>query len=461
MWKAISVLYWVAPTGSGKTVIAGEVVRRAVAKGKRVLFLAHREELIQQASAKLHTYGIEHGLIKAGHVLSLDERVQVAGIQTLWSRAYRGSTIEKPEADLIVVDEAHHARSRTWSKILDSYPDAIVLGLTATPCRGDGRGLGNIFANMVECPSVAELIKLGFLVPTRTYAPFRPDLNGVKVQRGDYVEKQLAEVMDEAKLVGDIVEHWHRLAERRKTVVFASGVQHSIHIRDEFRRANVMAEHIDGTTPPDERKAILAKLSAGQVEVVTNCMVLTEGWDQPDVSCLVLARPTKHMGLYRQMLGRVLRPAPSKSDAIILDHAGAVFELGFAEDSIKWTLDEDKRAANSAHDSRRSRGTREALATCPECTAVRNPGQECRVLWNGKPKRRGEGVEVAEGELGEVDRSRAVKPSQQDKERFYRELKGYAYQHGPQRWLGVFQVPRKIRHPAQQQMALAISCHSQ
>ena len=162
--------------------------------------------------------------------------------------------------------------------------------------------------------------------------PEHPDLTGVRVERGDYMERQLAERMDQAKLIGDIVEHWHRLAGSGKTVVFATGVAHSVHIRDEFLRSGVLAEHIDGTTPTEERDAILARLSRGETEVVTNCMVLTEGWDQPDVSCIVLARPTKHMGLYRQMIGRVLRPAPGKEYALVLDHAGAVFQHGFVEE---------------------------------------------------------------------------------------------------------------------------------
>jgi superfamily II DNA or RNA helicase len=214
--------------------------------------------------------------------------------------------------------------------------------VTATPVRGDGRGLGGIFEVLIECPQVAELIELGHLVGTRVYAPSSPDLAGVQVKRGDSVESQLAEAMDRPKLVGDIVTHWWKYSERRKTVAFAVDVRHSIHLRDEFIRAGVRAEHIDGNTPKDERDATLARLASGEIELVTNCMVLTEGWDMPEVGCCILARPTRKMGLYRQMLGRVLRPAPGKKDAIILDHSGAVFRHGFAEDPIEWTLDPDR-----------------------------------------------------------------------------------------------------------------------
>jgi superfamily II DNA or RNA helicase len=297
--------------------------------------------------------------------------------------------MDMPLADLVVIDEAHHVRARSYRQILNAFPEAVILGATATPCRGDGRGLGNVFEVIVACPPVADLIAAGYLVPTRVFAPTRPDLTGVKVNRGDYVESQLAERMDVGHLVGDIVSHWHRLAERRHTVVFASGVGHSVHLRDEFRHAGVLAEHIDGTTPAEERDAILAQLAAGTVEVVCNAMVLTEGWDCPEVSCLVLGRPTRHHGLYRQMVGRVLRPAPGKTDALVLDHAGAVFEHGFVEEPVIWTLDQDKRAENPTQNSRNQRRA-PALTTCPECAAVRLEGRACpQCGWQPRPKTAG------------------------------------------------------------------------
>jgi superfamily II DNA or RNA helicase len=141
---------------------------------------------------------------------------------------------------------------------------------TATPCRGDGRGLGGIFDALIESPQVAELVDIKFLVGTKVYAPTAPDLAGVRVQAGDWVESQLAERMDRPKLAGDIVEHGHRLAERRKTVVFASGVQHSLHIRDEFLKSEARAAHIDGATPKVERDAILRQLAQGSIDIVTN-----------------------------------------------------------------------------------------------------------------------------------------------------------------------------------------------
>ena len=437
------------PTAAGKTVIAAAIVADAVSAGRRVLILVHRQELITQTSAKLYAVGVDHGIIKAGFPMRLGERVQVASIQTLNARAMRASSIELPAADLVIVDEAHHARAKTYRKLLAAYPDAVILGLSATPCRSDGRGLGDVFDALVDCPSVADLTRAGYLVPTRVYAPSRPDLTGVRIAHGDYAEGQLAERMNTGKLVGDVVTHWLRLAERRRTVVFATGVAHSKHLRDEFCRAGILAEHIDGTTPTEERDAILAKLAAGRIDVVCNAMVLTEGWDSPEVSCLVLARPTKSMSLYRQMVGRVLRLAEGKADALILDHAGAVFEHGFIDESVNWTLAPDKRAENPTQISR-SLHEMPQLTNCPECSAVRVGGQPCGVCgWRPQPK--GQAVDVADGELGEVGRDKNVQkkaPSAAEKQIFYRELRGLAQQRGYRSGWAAHKAKEKVRHMA-------------
>jgi superfamily II DNA or RNA helicase len=394
--------------------------------------LAHRRELISQASAKLFAVGLDHGIIQAGFPPRLGERVQVASIATLHARAIRSCSIDLPPADLVIVDEGHHATARTYRRLLEAYPEATVIGITATPTRSDGRGLGDIFEILIECQPVAELIAGGFLVGTKVFAPTTPDLTGVRVERGDYVERELAPRMDQAELVGDVISHWLRLAERRRSVVFASSVGHSV-LRDEFRRAGVVAEHIDGSTPADERDAILAGLSTGNIEVVTNYGVLTEGWDSPSVSCAVLARPTKHHGLFRQMIGRVLRPVPGKTDALVLDHAGATFEHGFIEEPVRWTLSPNSRAETPAQAARnRSRAPR--LATCPECSAVRLEGKPCPACgWRPRPKP--VAVDIADGELGLLDRNRvprAVRHDELDRHRFHAQLAYIARERGYQ-----------------------------
>jgi superfamily II DNA or RNA helicase len=350
--------------------------------------------------------------------------VQVASVATLWARAFRGEKIERPGADLVIVDEAHHIRAGTWSAIVESYPAAKVIGMTATACRGDGRGLGAAFDELVACADVEELVRLGHLVATKVYAPFDPDLSGVRTARGDWVESELAARLDRPKLVGDVVEHWHRLGEGRKTVVFATGVQHSVHIRDEFRRSGVAAEHIDGQTPADERDAILRGLAEGRVQLVSNAMVLTEGWDSPDVSCIILARPTKNLGLYRQMVGRVLRPAPGKVDALVLDHSGATLRHGFAEDPVAWTLDPDSRAVNARLAGLGGASPR-SMATCPRCSAVRLEGDPCGACgW--RPAARPRSIEVIDGDLSRLRRDYGRDAPDLDRLDFYRQLLGVA-----------------------------------
>jgi DNA repair protein RadD len=397
----------VAPTGSGKTVIAAALIKGV---SRRALVVAHRREIVNQTSDKLAAFGVHHGVIQAGdeHKLRPMSAVHVASIQTLHARAIRSRSMSMPPADLLIIDEAHHACAATYRAVLEQYPDAVVLGLTATPCRGDGRGLGGIFKVLLECPQVPDLIKQGYLVRTRVYAPVDPDLRGVETRQGDYVESQLADRMDRDNLVGDIVTHWHRYGEQRRTVCFAVSVGHSQHICDEFVRAGVRAEHLDGATPLDERAAILARLASGEIEIVTNCMVLTEGWDMPDVGCAILARPTKRMGLFRQMIGRVLRPANGKSDAIILDHSGAVFRHGLPEDRVDWTLSPDRRAEAPQHQKRgaRSESKDRGLLECSQCGTIRIGGQPCSNC-GFMPKRPAEYIRMADGDLGLVERGKA------------------------------------------------------
>jgi superfamily II DNA or RNA helicase len=417
----------VAPTGAGKTIIAADIIRQALSGSHRkILFIAHRDELLTQARSKLADLGIVAGIIKSGRDRDLRPLAscQVAGIQTLHARAVRAKSMELPDANIVFFDEAHHIRARTYEAILESYPDAIIIGLTATPCRGDGRGLGNVFEIMIECPQIPELIRLEYLVPVKIFAPPAPNLRGVKVAAGDYVISQLSGRMNTDALVGDFIEHWLRHAQRRRTIAFAVDVAHSRHITDELLKSDVRAEHLDGTTPQVERNAILERLRTGETEVVSNCQVLTEGFDLPDIGCIALVRPTKSLGLFRQMIGRGLRTATGKTDVIILDHSGGVHRHGRPDDVIEWTLDTDKRAANKTHDARIAKaGGGNPFCECTACGHLRMKGMACdNCGWQPKPP--GRAVDYIDGQLVELGKP-AIIPSEVERKIFYAELRGY------------------------------------
>jgi DNA repair protein RadD len=361
----------VSPTGSGKTTIAAEMVRSAVSRGNRVLFLAHRKELIDQCSARLDGCGVPHGVIMAGHSRFQPlEPVQVASIPTLVRR-------ELPPASLVVVDEAHHARATTYEKILAGYPAAPVVGLSATPWRIDGKGLGELFEAVVVAARVRDLIAQGHLVSYSGFAYDHPSLASVDRKGADYDSHGLELVMGGRKLVGNIVGQWQRHAGGARTVVFACTVAHSREIVERFRLAGVAAEHLDGETPKEERTAILERLSTGRTRVVSNVAVLTEGWDCPAVEVCVLARPTLSVGLFLQMVGRVLRPAPGKQQARIHDHAGSILRHGLPDQDRDYALDADVRSPPGKEKAPGVRRCKACLAVyasdlpaCPLCGAV-------------------------------------------------------------------------------------------
>lgn len=344
----------VAPTGAGKTVVAAHVIHSALSKSKRVLFLAHRRELIDQCAAKLRDLGIwNYNVVLSGHPQSRnpDAPMQIASIQTLIRREY-------PPADLVIIDESHHACSVSYQTLLKNYPDAYVLGLTATPERLDGKGLDGIFHDLLEVATVPDLIDSGFLVSPTCLGPsqemaakLKATLATVKVRCGDYAEGQLGEAMDNATLVGDIVSHWQEWAPGQRTIVFAASILHSQHIIQQFQAAGVASAHLDGGMATPERERILSAWRRGEYQVISNVQVLTEGFDFPELSCCILARPTKSVALYLQMVGRVLRVAPGKSGALILDHAGNILEHGPPQIDRVWTLQgaSKKRKVEKTH----------------------------------------------------------------------------------------------------------------
>jgi superfamily II DNA or RNA helicase len=320
-----------ASTGAGKTRLAARIIEMAVAKNKQVLFCVHRKELVNQTSQTLDAFDIDHGVIMASNPRKNNHPVQVASIQTLTRR-------DKPDADLVIIDEAHLSCSASYKAIVEHYDNAAFIGLTATPTRLDGKGLGEIYSDIVQVVPMAQLISEGHLVKPRVFAPFTPDMKGVKKSKGDYDASETAKLMDRKEITADIVKHWSTSAPDRKTIVFASSVEHSKNIVSEFIESGISAKHLDANSPANIRDETLQAWRDGQFTVLSNMGLFIEGLDVPAAACCILARPTKSLTIYLQAVGRIMRPHESKNDCVILDCAGLTYEHGFVDDAREWTL---------------------------------------------------------------------------------------------------------------------------
>lgn len=383
----------VAPTGAGKTVMFGFVAEQTASRGKRVLILAHRKELIRQASRKLYDAEVPHGIIAPGHTPTRD-LVQVASVQTLGRRL---SDPRYAAPDLIVIDEAHHAAAGQWRDIVAAYPAARILGVTATPERLDGKGLGlsagGIFDDLVLGPAVGELVEGGFLTPTRIYAPAEaPDLSGIRTRGGDYEAGALADAMGKATLIGDAVKHYARHTAGQPAILFSPSVAHAEAMADAFRAGGWRGAAASGTTPPAQRDAAIAGLATGSVQVLCSCDLISEGLDVPAVGAVILMRPTKSLGLYLQQVGRGLRPAPGKTHLTVLDHAGNTLRHGPPEMPRQWSLDGRPKKEREAVPPTRQ---------CPECFSVHSPTPECPECGFVYPVQSRE-IEHVDGDLADV-----------------------------------------------------------
>lgn len=353
----------VAPTGSGKTVMGCAIAARFAADGRRVLWIAHRKELIEQAAATLAPYlDFPPGIIMAGFGDSPMSSVQVASIQTLVRR-------QMPACDLVIIDEAHHATAGGYDCLMDLSVPRI--GLTATPFRFDGQGLGDVFGEIVVAAYTDELCASGVLHAPKVYAGHTPDLRGVRKAMGDYVASALAERLNNGALVGDIVETWKARADGKRTVAFAVNVDHSQAIARQFRDAGIRAEHIDGATPRAEREATLSRLRDGHTQIVSNCMILTEGWDLPALEVAIIARPTASLNLHLQMLGRIMRAADGKEGCIVLDHAGNHYTHGLVTRRLTYSINSKTLGEKDPLGLRRCGACQllfdPRLTACPDC----------------------------------------------------------------------------------------------
>lgn len=416
---------FVAPTGSGKTVIMTYIAHGATAKGNRMTLLVHRQELIRQTAKALNAMGVSFGVVAAGHEPDPKWPTQLAMIQTL---ANRPDAIPPP--NLLMIDECHHSASESYRQIIARYPAAKALGLTATPQRLDGKGLGSIFEELVMGPTVQELIDLGFLCRPKYFAPPTAlDMTGVRKTAGDFNRAQTAERVDRPTITGSAVEHYARLCPGAPAVAFCASIKHAEHVRDQFTAAGFPAASIDGTLSDDERVDRVDRLTDGRIKVLTSVDVISEGFDLPAVATAILLRPTESLALHLQQVGRILRPMEGKQ-AIVLDHVGNCMRHGLAEDPREWSL------AGKVGKKKSVNGTQINLMTCPQCFTVHVPADCCPACGRVYPSNERK-IAQTEGDLEQLTAAKLAAEREAKEKRMavgraksYAELKAIAKERG-------------------------------
>lgn len=390
---------FVLPTGGGKTAIMSVIAQRAASKGKRVLILVHRIELLRQTVGALRRVGVQAGVINPNYSPNYLLPVQVGMVQTVVKRLHYLRSV-----DMVLTDEAHHAPAGNYMKILAHFSQAFSLGVTATPVRSDGKGLCDCYDTIVEGPTISELISMGYLVEPVVYAPAdKIDLTGVRTKMGDYDKQEIEKLMDKPKIIGDAVKYYRQLLDGQPAVVFCVSVAHARHVAEQFTEAGYKAAAVDGTMELSERARILDGLGNGSIQVVTSCDIVSEGTDIPAIAGAILLRPTQSTGLFMQQVGRALRPVEGKERAIILDHVGNCLRHGMPDDERSWSLDgEVKRGRKKDEPDIKAR-------QCASCYAVFSAAlricPQCHTEVAGKPRE----VEEVSGELAVVDKAKRLK----------------------------------------------------
>lgn len=380
-----------SPTGSGKSAMTKYMLGRTQ---KRVLYLCHRAELMEMICDDLKSAGLPYNVIAAGtSPLRHGHLISVGMMQTVGRRLD-----SLPDFEWVISDEAHLAMAPTWLRILQHFRSAWHLGMSATPCRLDGKGLGEFYDQIVYGPSVRELTDRGYLSPCRVFAPAPAnDVAMIKKSGSDFNMDDAARLLDKAAITGSAVAHMRRRAPGRQAIVFCCNRAHADHVAEQFRAEGFTAANIDGSMSAGDRRRRLADFRAKRLDVLTNVELLTTGFDCPQIDVAIFLRPTQSLALYLQMVGRILRIAPGKPDAILLDHVGNVLRHGMPDALREWTLK-----------GRAKRSAPPPVRQCSQCYAAFSPAPKCpacgftfpiAVKRRGTAERDGELVELSGDEV--------------------------------------------------------------
>ena len=410
-----------APTGFGKTVTTAAIADLASRKGKKVWIIMSGRTLVFQMSDTLVDARVPHTMLMNDSDSAFDPKEAVAVISkdTFSSRRDNSLALSGYQPDMWIVDEADVCISADWQKILKLAPMRI--GLTATPCDGEGKGLGHTYTALVVAATYSELIKDGRLVDvpdTKCYSPNRPSLLGLKTSGGDFNQKAASHLMDTPQLVGDIVTHWKRLGEDLPTLVCCTNKSHTAHVCEEFRAAGIAAEFVVDSTTQPEREKIFRNTRDGSNKVIVNCATLTRGFDLPEIGCLVIAKPTKRLRTYIQMVGRALRAHASKTYAIVIDHSGSVWEHGWPTIDRHWSLNTDQKVEDLPENTKPREEQPDRF--CPKCTALLpknakvcpNPSCGYQKTLKGQPAKTADGTLINVKKKEVADKENTKRPAQ-------------------------------------------------
>lgn len=341
----------VLPCGGGKSVIVAEMAKLATQIGNRVLFLVHRRELCEQIENTFRSWGVNMDLCKISMIQTIARHLDA-----------------EPEPALIITDENHHCLASSYRKVYEHWPSVPCVGVTATPVRLNGGGLGDVNDALVEGVSASWLIEHNYLAPYRYFAPSTVDCSLLRARRGEYAAEDAAQLLMRPKVYGDVIRHYLTVAGGLKAICYCSTIEHSKAVTAQFRAAKIDAAHIDGDTPATERAQIVEDFRQGRVQVLCNVDLISEGFDVPDCGCAILLRPTKSLTLFIQQSMRCMRYAPGKT-AVILDHVGNVLRHGLPDDARRWTL-EPKPARKKDPDEVQ-------IKQCPMCFFTHRPAPAC------------------------------------------------------------------------------------
>lgn len=429
--KGVSRICLQSPTGSGKTVLIAFMIWNAVQRGKRVLFVVHRRELIEQSVETFRKFDLAPGVISAGYKPS-ESLVQIASVQTLARR-------KPPPADLCIWDECHHVAANTWKKLFAFYGKAFHIGLTATPCRLDGKGLNDFFDHLVIGPTIPWLIENNYLSKFQMFAPPGFSTESVKIRMGDFDRDELAEQASKPEVMGSAIAEYKEHCNEQQAIIFSPSINHSKRMENEFNLHGIKARHLDGNAPDATRADIVQAFRKKELKVLTNVDLFGEGFDVPGIHCVIDMSPTLSLGKYLQRVGRGLRPDIGKDVATFLDHAGNVYRHGLPDQERQWDLNGVPKIKRDTQS--------ESVRICSSCFAAQTPRlvcQFCGETFEIKPRK----ILETKGSLSKIEKLFIQQKNKQEQSgaRDYQSLVTLGIRRGykdPRGWAGHIMASRE------------------